>query len=113
MKEAPVCESTSVIQCFELGVMKPESFKEALKLDALFHEAFERLTQHHSLTGLEENEIFESLPYEKQCCSDSLNCVKFLYECNLKNYNHFSSSRNVVSNSILQPLMKNLEIRST
>ena len=47
------------------------AYKRALLLDVHCYEAFERLTSHHMLTGLEELAFLETLPFKAQCGEDA------------------------------------------
>eukprot|EP00039_Didymoeca_costata_P027951 m.19549 g.19549 ORF g.19549 m.19549 type:complete len:533 (+) comp6609_c0_seq1:98-1696(+) len=62
-----------------------QAYKKALTLDVTCYEAFERLMDHHMLTGEEEKKLLEELPFQDQC-SDDYEMVKYLYAGKMKKY---------------------------
>jgi len=107
-----------VYEAIENRELAERNFREALKLDVFCHEAFQRLTQHHLLSGQEEEELFSSLQFEDQCSNEDCNkVVKFLYENNLKKYHKVSRPMSAIAASIppqvSQSLMKNNEVSNS
>jgi len=88
-------------------IVATQNYKEALHHDIYCFEAFQLLTQHHMLSRAEEIELFECLPFDKDCANGDVDFVKYLYSINIKKYSHVTVSLNPIQFATMR---KNLDV---
>lgn len=88
-------------------VLAAHNYKEALHHDIYCFEAFQLLTQHHMLSRAEEIELFELLPFEKDCENGDVDFVKYLYSIGIKKYSHVATALNPIQ---FASMRKNLDV---
>lgn len=60
-------------------------YKRSLAYDVYCYEAFDKLMAHHMLSGKDEQELLNSLPFKDQC-NEHAELVQYLYSSKMKKY---------------------------